>query len=60
MADFKKATTAPQPGTAVEFSDRDDDFIPTTGFDQAPQLGSESIANFSQGPGVPANNTKIR
>jgi hypothetical protein len=59
MADFKKSTTAPQPGTAVEFSDRDDDFVPTTGFDQAPRLGSESIANFGAGPGVAPSNRKI-
>lgn len=59
MADFKKSTTAPQNGTAVEFSDRDDDFVPTTGFEQAPTLGSASVANFSEGPGVPPSRTKI-
>jgi hypothetical protein len=59
MADFKKSSTAPQPGTATEFSDRDDDFIPTTGFDEAPRLGSASVANFSQGPGVPPSRNKI-
>jgi hypothetical protein len=59
VADFKKATNAPQPRTATEFNDRDDDFVPTTGFDEAPRLGSASVANFSQGPGVSPNRSKI-
>lgn len=60
MADFKKANTAPEARMAEARDAQDQGSFPDScAVCEAPKLGSESIANFSQGPGVPANRSKI-
>lgn len=60
MADFKQGQPAPQGRSATSRDAQDQGSFPDScEACEAPKLGSESVANFSQGPGVPASRTKI-
>ena len=59
-SDFKKSSSAPEARLAEARPPHDQGSFPDScAVCEAPKLGSESTANFSQGPGVPANGSKI-
>lgn len=59
MADFKKATSAPEARMAEARAPHDQGGVPKTGFADAP-LNDAECCNFETGPGVPPGRTKIR
>ena len=60
MADFKTGGVAPQNSETTLRAPQDQGSFPDScAVCEAPKLGSESIANFSEGPGVPPSRTKI-
>ena len=62
MADFKKSSVAPQNSETTLRPPHDQGMAGPDSCQvcEAPKLGSESIANFSEGPGVSPNTSKIR
>lgn len=60
MADFKKASNAPEARMAEARDAHDQGSFPDScAVCEAPKLGSESVSNFSQGPGVPPSRNRI-
>jgi hypothetical protein len=60
MADFKKSSTAPEARMSEARPPHDQGSFPDScAVCEAPKLGSESVANFSQGPGVAPSRNKI-